>query len=135
MKKLSILGLQLSNNLSTNQFGQTNVVGKRDLTSGCNNVMNMQFNPEATETLTLIPGEGVKLVDLGAGDFYQLPIVDKRTAITDVIDGVVLYDFKKATKSPGDIVGIAKRGMVVTFEASEVLARGASVELLVSTHG
>lgn len=137
-KGSKLIGKQLTNAISvtTNQFKQSNTIGSLDLTTNPNpSVMYCKWNPTATSTLTLVPGEGVILKDLGASDSVGLPIVDKRAADANAIEGVAIFDNKLAKKSPGDIISVAKFGAVVFMEASAAILRGASVALVLATPG
>lgn len=121
--------------LSTNQFKQSSVVGQLDLVTNPNpSVLTALWNPSGTGTL--IPGEGVILDDLGASDYTGVvPIVDKRALTTDAIEGVVIYDAKKATKDPGDYVQVIRKHGVVVMEASAAILRGAKVALVFASPG
>lgn len=132
-KRSKIVGRQLCN-ATTNQFSQTNSVGTLDLTTNPNpSVMTVLYNPGSSNNI--IPGEGVKLVDLGVSDAIGPPIVDQRALDSDAVEGIVLMDQKKATKEPGDLVSIARRGAVIFQEASAAIARGAAVALVLASPG
>jgi len=119
----------------TNQFKQTNAVGVLDLTTNPNpSVMTVLYNPIGVAS-DIVPGTGVKLVDLGANDAIGLPIVDVRTSDADVIEGVVIFDTKKATKEISDRIAIAKKGAVLFLEASAGILRGAEVALVLASPG
>ena len=118
-----------------NQFKQTPVVGSVDLQTNANPAMfTCRFKDVSAGGATLVPGEGVKLVDLGASDFVGPPIVDER-ATTDVIFGVKLFTTKENTAEDGDIVQIAGDGAVVFMNAGAAIVRGAKVELVDATPG
>lgn len=135
-KKSKILGKQLCNAVSlyTNQFKQSNVVGVLDLTTNPNPfVMSAKLDPAITGDV--IPGEGVILTDLGASDAVGDPIIDQRSADADAIEGIVIFNNKKATMTGGDIVTIAKKHAVIVMEASAAISRGAKVALVLATPG
>lgn len=118
-----------------NQFKQTPVVGSLDLQTNANPaVFTCRFKDVSDEGATLVPGEGVKLVDLGTSDFISPPIVDER-ATTDVIFGVKIYSTKENTSADGEIVQIAGDGAVLFMNAGAAIARGAKVELVDATPG
>lgn len=132
----NILKKQLCNTVNTNQFNQTRSVGDLDLTTNPNPpIYTAQYN-KAGAGGDIIPGTGVKLVDLGASDFVGvLPIVDVRTGDADAIEGILIYDPAKATKSIGDRVSIAGKGAIIVMEASAAIARGAKVALVLAAPG
>lgn len=120
-----------------NQFTQTPVVGDIDLaTTDRANVFTCRFiDASATAGTTLVPGEGVNLVDLGASDSAGPPIVDERAANTDAIFGINIYKTEKNAAESGDRVQIARAGSVIFMNAGAAIARGASVELVLATPG
>ena len=120
-----------------NQFVQTPVVGDLDLQSNPNPaVITCRFiDASATADTTLVPGEGVNLVDLGASDFAGDPLVDERAANTDAIFGVNTYKTQKNASESRDIVQIALRGAVVYMNSGAAILRGATVELVLATPG
>lgn len=120
---------------NANQFSQTPVVGSLDLQTNSNPaVFTCRFKDASEGGATLLPGEGVKLVDLGANDFAGPPIVDER-ATTDVIFGVKIFTTKENTAEDGDIVQIAGDGAVIFMNAGAAILRGAEVELVDATPG
>lgn len=122
--------------LNSNQFGQTPVVGMLDMRTNPNPaVFNFRYDPTDTPTNTMVPGEGVKLVDLGGSDVNGVPIVGKRTADADAIMGVRVYNPEKNQKNPGDIMEIAGQGAVVFLEAAAAMNRGTNVALTLATPG
>lgn len=119
-----------------NQFKQTPVVGSLDLATNSNPAVFTCRFKDVSETAgtTMVPGEGAKLVDLGASDFISPPIVDER-ATTDEIFGVKLYSTKENAAVDNDIVQIAGDGAVVFMNAGAAIVRGAKVELVDATPG
>lgn len=122
--------------LNVNQFAQGPVVGQLDLVTNPNpSVMTVRYNDQATITNEIIPGEGAKLVDLGANDSVGPPIVDERTADADAIFGVKISDTKQNTVNPGAIFEIAGKGGVIWMNANAAILRGAKVALVLATPG
>ena len=122
--------------INLNQFKVQQAVGEVDLTFfGGENVMSVLFDPLETSTDTLVPGEGVKLVDLGAGDLPGVPIVAKRTGANDPVFGCVKRSTKKATYSPGDKLEIAIAGCPMVFKGASAVNRGAQVVLVEADPG
>lgn len=115
-----------------NQFGQVRNVGELDLQTNPNPaVMTVKINPASSALpAALIPGVGVKFVDLGASDPIDAsaPIVDVRSGDSDKLDGVILFSTKGNAKK-GSIVQIARNGAVVVMKAAAALARGVDVAL------
>lgn len=119
-----------------NQFKQTASVGMLDLQTNPNPaVMTVRHNSEATSTNTIVPGEGVKLVDLGADDPGGVPFADKRAADSDGIKGVKILNPKQNAVPVGDVFEIAGQGAVIFMEASAAIARDALVALVIATAG
>lgn len=118
-----------------NQFKQTQIVGTLDLSSNINNAITCRFRYDDSSADTLLPGEGVKLVDLGVNDSVGPPIVDERALDADVIFGVKLYTPKKNTSEVGEIVQIARPGDIVNMNSGAAIARGAEVALVLATPG
>jgi hypothetical protein len=133
-----ILGRQLTNavSITTNEFKQKNAIGTLDLTTNPNpSVLYCRYDYTNLATATIIPGTGLILVDLAGNDAIGPPIVDTRTLDADAIEGVLIYDPKKATKDIGDVVAVAQFGAVVFMEASAAISRGAKVALVLATPG
>lgn len=119
-----------------NQFRQTATVGMLDLQTNPNPaVMTVRHNSEATSTNRIVPGEGVKLVDLGADDPGGVPFVDKRALDADGIKGVQILNPKTNSVAPGEVMEIAGQGAVIFMEASAAIAREALVALVIATAG
>jgi len=126
----------MSQNL--NQFKQTAVVGDIDLQTNPNPALFPCLFKDASETAdtVVIPGEPVKLVDLGASDIVGPPIVDEMADDNDGgALGVVVYTTKENTHSDGDIVQVAGEGTVIYLEASAAIARGAKVSAVLASPG
>lgn len=118
-----------------NQFKQTPQVGSLDLTTNPNPaVMSVLYNPTDTTT-SVVPGEGVKITDLGANDVPGPPIVAKRSDDTEAIIGVRVFNTQTGEIQGGEIMTIAMRGAVVFMKAAAAIARGAKVSLVQATPG
>lgn len=122
--------------LLTNQFKQTNEVGVLDLNTNPNPfVMTVLYNPGGAGG-DIVPGEGLVLKDLGASDYSgNIPVVDVRAADATAIEGIFIYDNKRATAEIGSRITIAKAGAVIVMKASAAIARGAKVALVLATPG
>ena len=118
-----------------NQFKQTQIVGTLDLSSNINNALTCRFRYDDGSSDTLLPGEGVKIVDLGANDSVGPPIIDERALDADVIFGIKLYTPKKNTSEVGEIVQIAQPGDIVNMNSGAAILRGANVSLVLATPG
>ncbi|MDA3823852.1 MAG: DUF2190 family protein [Bacteroidales bacterium] len=121
-----------------NQFTQSPVVGELDLQTNPNPATFTCLFKDASETAdtTLVPGEGAKLVDLGAADIVGInPIVDERAAVTDPLFGVKVFSTKKNAAVDGEIVQIAGKGAVMFLNSGAAILRGASVSLVLATPG
>jgi hypothetical protein len=115
--------------MNTNQFRMTQVAGSKRLSNSFSHAIDCLYNPNAGDSTTLVPGEAVKLVDLGTNDSNDvLPIVDKRSSDTDTaLFGVVCYGTTQGKYKPGEIVSVAIDGDCINLKASTVLNRGALV--------
>ncbi len=122
--------------LYTNQFKQTNEVGVLDLTTNPNPfVMTVLYNPGGAGG-DIVPGEGLILKDLGASDYSgNIPVVDVRALDADAIEGVFIYDNKRATAEVGARITIAKVGAIIVMKASAAIVRGAKVALVLLSPG
>jgi len=122
----------------SNQFDKTPVPGQLDL-SRCpeGSIIHVRYNPEATSTLTMLPGEGCLLTDLGASDMdaQGIPIVDKRTNDYDRLYGIKTFNIKKNANSPGESFDVARPGAVMYFQCHEAISRGSKVSLNLSYIG
>lgn len=119
-----------------NQFKQSAVLGTLDLSTNANpDVFTCRFNYDDGSSDLMIPGEGAKLVDLGANDFVGPPFVDERALDGDPIFGVKIYTTKKNSAEVGEIVQIAGKGAVVFMNSGAAIVRGAKVSLVLATPG
>lgn len=120
-----------------NQFKKAPVVGSLDLSTNPNPALfTCRFvDASATAGTTIVPGEGVKLIDRGANDIPGPPIVDERAADADAIFGVKIYTTEKAASETGEFVQVAGPGAVVYMNAGAAILRGAAVELVLATPG
>lgn len=119
-----------------NQFKQSNVVGELDLQTGNNAaVFTVLLSPSYAGT-GVVPGEGLKLVDLAGSDVAGVPpIVGVRALDADAIFGVNVFNTKRNTTQKGEIVQVAGKGAVMWLNAGAAIARGASVDLVLATPG
>jgi hypothetical protein len=78
----------------------------------------------------LVPGQAVKMVDLGGG----IPKVVECAADTDDVFGFINYDIKSQAFAVGDKVEVsALRGNVMYMTASAAVARNAKVMIVVAS--
>lgn len=119
-----------------NQFSQNAEVGELDLVANGNaSVFTVKLNP-AYAGGGMVPGEGVKLVDLAGSDIDGInPIVGVRALDADAIFGVKVSNTKKNTADAGDIIQVAGAGAVMWMNAGAAIARGANVDLVLATPG
>jgi len=119
---------------NVNQFKPGKAVGDIALNFfGAESIISVRYNPNGTGNL--IPGETIRLVDLGASDLAGDPIVDKRTTEVQAIFGTVRRSLKQATFAPGDTVEVAIEGAVMYLKAAAALTRGVKVSGVVATPG
>lgn len=121
-----------------NQFDKSAIIGELDLKSNPQPyIFTVRYNPEDTVTNTIQPAEGVKLTDLGGNEVNAtgLPLVTKRTATSDPVYGVKLFNIKKNASSPNDIFDVAGNGAVMFMRAGEAVTRGMAIGLDLSNPG
>lgn len=122
--------------INLNQFKLAQEVGAVDLTFfGGENIVSCLYDPTETSTITLVPGEAVSLVDLGANDIPGVPIIGKRTLNSAAIFGTVVRQTKLATYYPSDKIEIAINGCPMWFKSAGALNRGVEVSAVVATPG
>ena len=124
--------------VNMNQFKQTAVVGQVDLDNTPREAMyTCRFKDASdTEGTTLVPGEPVKLVDLGSSDIVGPPIVDEMADDNDGgAFGVNIYNTKDNSAVDGEIVQIAGEGAVVFLNSGAAISRGAKVAAVLATPG
>ena len=122
----------------TNQFKKSPVVGSLDLNrTPEGSVMSVRYNPDATSTLTMLPGEGVLLTDLGSSDSNAagVPLCDKRTNDYDRVFGIKTFNIKKNASSPNEVFDVAKAGAVMFLECSGAINRDTEVSLVIGSEG
>lgn len=98
--------------------------------------MDLRFNPnvvsaqiDSAEAATLVPGQGVKMVDSANG----VPKLIKCALNTDDVFGVLPFDQRRSSFVALDYVEVAAmRGNVIVMEASAAIARWARVMLVIS---
>jgi hypothetical protein len=108
-----------------NQFSQSTEKGILDMSANPN-VLNVKIDSSSVNTLT---GGSVVVYTDTAG---KVITVDKASAISDDIAGVVLYEVKKNSFVADDFVRIAFANSVVIMEASSAIAKGADVEAVLT---
>lgn len=108
-----------------NQFSQSTEKGVLDMSVNPN-VLNVKIDSSSVNTLT---GGSVVVYTDTAG---KVITVDKASAISDDIAGVVLYEVKKNSFVADDFVRIAFANSVVIMEASSAIAKGADVEAVLT---
>jgi len=111
--------------LVQNQFSQSVVKGLVDLRMSNNTVACRVKSDEAT---ALVAGQAVKLVDSAGG----VPEVTAIESDTDAVFGYVNYNLKQSSFEAGEAVEISLEQNAIYLEASEAIARGASVMPVVS---
>jgi predicted RecA/RadA family phage recombinase len=116
--------------LNLNQFQQGAIAGTLDLGSSDNDsIFRFRIDPDSTAT-DLQVGKGVRLVDGGANDPNDVPLVDGVTVDTQAPVGVILYSTENNDDySAGDVVTVATQGAVIRMQASGALNRGVRVAL------
>lgn len=124
---------------NVNQFGQSVEIGQLALEVTQNqSVITGVLNPDSTAlAAALVPGIGLKLVDLAGDDpgpNSTPPIYDVRTDDSDPLDGVLLFNSKGPTEA-GNRIEVASNGSVIYLGAQGALSRGADVALDVSEPG
>lgn len=111
--------------LNLNQFGQSSVRGRQDLSAGGQEGPVIQGRISANENGTPKPGDFVKLdsaITVAGTPSYLLAGID------DVAHGVVLYGIEKGSYAKGDIVAIGLPGVIFDAVADVAVAPGAKLE-------
>lgn len=114
--------------LSPNQFAQTSLLATIDLRFPYNTVAVMIDSSQATG---LYPGAAVKMVDSADG----VPKVVGCAANSDEVLGFINFDIKTIVFSAGMPAEISMGGNVMYLYATGAIARGAKVQLDLSTNG
>lgn len=114
--------------LSQNSFGQAPFLGQIDMRFDYNTV-SVQI--DATQVGTLYAGQAVKIVDSADG----IPKVVACSANSDDCFGFINYDIKSAGYVAGSRAEISQAGNVIYLYATTAIARGAQVQLDLSTAG
>lgn len=112
--------------LTPNDFAMQSYQGKVDL-GPLTNVITCRVS--ANETATLVAGQTVKLEDSAGG----VPNVLARTADTDAVFGVIVYNHKDSGYVAKDMVEVAIVGTVMYMTAAAAIARGVAVHGVVAT--
>jgi len=111
--------------LTSNSFNITPVKGQLTLDPNFN---TLSCQIDLSETATLVAGQAVLIKDVVSG---QIP-VEEIAAITNAIFGFIPLNFKTNEYEAGDQVKVARTGAIMFMEASAAIARGASVEVVIS---
>ena len=114
--------------LSQNQFAQTPVGGMIDLRFPYNTVAVLI---DASQSGALYAGSAVKFVDSAGG----VPKVVGCSANSDEVYGFINFDIKNVSYVAGNAAEISMAGNVMYLYATDAIARGAQVQLDVSSPG
>lgn len=114
--------------LSQNQFAQAPFLGMIDLRFPYNSV-SVQI--DVSQATALYAGSAVKMVDSADG----VPKVVGCSANSDEVLGFINYDVKTQAFLAGAMAEISMAGNVMYLYATAAIARGAQVELALSTNG
>lgn len=113
---------------SPNQFAQTPLLGQIDLRFDFNTISAMVDVSQAT---ALYAGSAVKMVDSADG----VPKVVGCAANSDEVLGFINYDVKSISFIAGSAIELSLAGNVMFLYATTAIARGARVQLDLSTAG
>lgn len=113
---------------SPNAFAQSPQLGMIDMRFPYNTVA---VQIDASQSTALYPGAAVKMVDSAGG----VPKVVGCSANSDEVLGFINYNIKNVTFEAGDAAEISMGGNVMFLYAVGAIARGAQVQLDLSTNG
>src|ERR1700759_5752071 len=108
--------------LNQNQFAQTPILGMVDQVP-TPSIISAQIDPSSSSS-NLKVGLPVAMTTAGA---YTIPV--DAAALNALKFGVIVYNPKKNTYSPGDMVEIAQEGSVMYLETSAAVTRGAKGQI------
>lgn len=111
-----------------NAFAQSPQLGMIDMRFPYNTVA---VQIDASQSTDLYPGAAVKMVDSAGG----VPKVVGCAANSDEVLGFINYNIKNVTFGAGDAAEISMAGNVMFLYAVAAIARGAQVQLDLSTNG
>jgi hypothetical protein len=114
--------------LGQNQFAQSTLLGTVDLRM-CNNTISAQI--DASQSGNLYAGQAVKIVDSADG----IPKVVACTANSDQVFGFINFDMKTVAFVAGSPCELSLAGNAIYLYATGAIARGAQVQLDVSSPG
>jgi len=112
--------------LSPNQFAQSNIAGMVDLRFPYNSVA---VQIDASQSGSLYAGSAVKMVDSADG----IPKVVGCSANSDEVLGFINFDIKTVAFIAGAAAEISMSGNVMYLYATAAIARGAQVQLDISS--
>lgn len=116
------LSVQMESAPSQNQFALQPLVGVVDLRVGPTNVISAQVDPSQVGAIQ--PGQAVKLVP---NTFGGVPRVVAVSAKTDVVYGVVVFNFKDIQYLAGQNLEVALGGTVIWQWATGAITQGLQV--------
>ena len=90
------------------------------------NLYDCRIDPASVADFTEANAFAFKIVDVSGSSI----MVDLATGATDKIFGFAPYEVKKNTYEAGDFIRLASTNVVMKMEASAVIARGATLEIL-----
>lgn len=123
-----VSGTSTPQQLSQNQFAQVSILGMIDLRFPLNSV-SVQI--DASQSGSLYAGAAVKMVDSADGT----PKVIGCSANSDNVLGFINYDIKTVAFVAGSLAEISMGGNVIFLYATGAIARGAQVQLDISSPG
>ena len=109
-----------------NQFAQTPEPGDLDLLFPGGVISARAY---ASLVTPLVPGQAVKLVDVGGG----VPVVTALAADTDATFGFVVRNLKDISFAANEILEVAIQGSVQYMVAGAAIARGAKIEVVTAS--
>jgi Uncharacterized conserved protein (DUF2190) len=112
--------------LNQNQFKIQPIRGERDMAFN-GDVISAQIS--VSDPNTSVPGHPLTMEDSSGG----VPKFIQTTAANGQIFGFALYNIKDVNYAPGARVEVAMAGSVMYMTANAAIARGAKLEVVIST--
>lgn len=113
--------------IKTNQFGITNVIKGKVV----NPDKGFRYDVQNAGDAVLVPGDCVKIKHVAGAKTIQ---VEKISATTDAVFGVVQYESAKANEyAKGEFLTVAGSFSIITAEANSAINGGASVEPVIAS--
>lgn len=113
--------------IKTNQFGITNTIKGKVV----NPDKGFRYDVQNAGDAVLVPGDCVKIKHVAGANTIQ---VEKISAATDAVFGVVQYESAKANEyAKGEFLTVAGAYSIVTAEANGAVNGGAAVEPVAAT--